>query len=171
MWGCLTLQRHVSMGGRTVKVTGVLLWLQVRDKLSFLSQQTVPVELSEKRVLLHLKGSTWKKNNYLSASSEVQPGFTKHSSQFNRFLSLHQNFFAFHKSPLFPTSFLKKMVIPSRQTVMISGFTHSYYNCVYSFIFFLSILWQLDFCWVNLTAWCNRVDQWIKRDVLRHLNI
>lgn len=39
----------------TVKVAGILLRLKLRDKLGFLPQETVPVQINEKPVLLHLK--------------------------------------------------------------------------------------------------------------------
>lgn len=42
----------------TVKVAGVLLRLQVRDELRLLPQQTVPVQIGEERVLLHLVRSS-----------------------------------------------------------------------------------------------------------------
>lgn len=51
--------RHINPETRTVEVACVLLWLQVRDELCLLSQQSVPVQLCEKRMLLHLKHSTW----------------------------------------------------------------------------------------------------------------
>ena len=43
----------------TVKVACVLLRLQLRNELSFLPQQAVPVQLSEERVLLHFNSTTW----------------------------------------------------------------------------------------------------------------
>ncbi len=43
---------------RTVEVAGVVLRLQLRDELGLLSQQAVPVQLCEERVLLHLKGTS-----------------------------------------------------------------------------------------------------------------
>lgn len=42
----------------TVKVTGVLLRLQMRNKLGFLSDETAPVQITEERVLFHLERST-----------------------------------------------------------------------------------------------------------------
>lgn len=44
----------------TVKITGVLLGLQVRNELGLLPQQAVPVHLGEEGVLLHLKSTTWR---------------------------------------------------------------------------------------------------------------
>lgn len=47
-------------GRLTVKITGVLLRLQVRNEFRLLSQQAVPVHLSEEWVLLHFKSTTYK---------------------------------------------------------------------------------------------------------------
>lgn len=44
--------------GRTVKVAGVVLGLQLGDELGLLPQQAVPVQLGEERVLLHLEGAS-----------------------------------------------------------------------------------------------------------------
>lgn len=41
----------------TVKVAGVILRLQLRDEFSFLSQESIPVEAQEERVLFDLRGS------------------------------------------------------------------------------------------------------------------
>lgn len=49
----LTVQTH------TVKVTGVLLGLQLRYEFSLLPQETVPVQTKEEHVHLHLCGSTY----------------------------------------------------------------------------------------------------------------
>lgn len=53
--------RHTSVcvkRKRTVEVTGVVLRLQLRDELGFLPQKTVPVQICEERVLLHLQGAS-----------------------------------------------------------------------------------------------------------------
>lgn len=46
----------------TVKVTGILLSLQLRYEFSFLSQETIPVKAMEEHVHLHLRGSPWRRN-------------------------------------------------------------------------------------------------------------
>lgn len=43
----------------TVKVTGVILCLQLRDELSFLPQEPIPVQTQEERMLFDLWGSTF----------------------------------------------------------------------------------------------------------------
>lgn len=65
----------------TVKVAGVLLRFQVRDELGLLSQQTVPVQLCEERVLLHLKRSAWwHTQRSRSASFKTQQAFQHRGS-------------------------------------------------------------------------------------------
>lgn len=49
---------HTHCPSLTVEVAGVLLRLQMRDELGFLSEQTAPVQITEERMLLHLERST-----------------------------------------------------------------------------------------------------------------
>lgn len=49
----------------TIEVTRVVLRLQLRDEFSFLSQESIPVQTNEERVLFDLRGSACKHTSFL----------------------------------------------------------------------------------------------------------
>lgn len=75
----------MSDNSHTIKITCVILRLQLGNKFRLLSQQTVPVQGAEEAMLLHFIGTTWKgsiaRQTWEAAPSsqpKEAPSFTKH---------------------------------------------------------------------------------------------
>lgn len=86
-WNVFTSSKGQGMSdnAHTIKITCVILRLQLGNKLRLLSQQTVPVQGAEEAMLLHFIGTTWKgsgaRQTWEAAPPSQQkeaPSLTKH---------------------------------------------------------------------------------------------